>query len=228
MDEKIYNDELKVDLMKIKIDSNPETIDSLRQNLLKAHFIIPVEKSKKKDELNIALLTNDQDEKYFQAYTDIDAYNKLPNFEDYDTFTISFDQYAHALISGDSTITGLVINPFTENVPFNKDFIKNVFSSNKVRIEVLNIYPKKELKVIKDVLKEIKEVKSAYLFKMYKLNQEGFLLVVETSKEDNKRLFDKIGNRIVKNIDKINLEIGSTKDERFIPMIKDIDPIYKA
>lgn len=228
MDEKIFNDELKVDLMKIKIDANPETEESFKNNLLKATFIVPVVKTEKKDEVDIVLLSNPEGENFFQAYTDIDAYEKWSDYKDYELFTISFDQYANALINGDENLKGLVINPFTENVPLEREYIRYVFNSNKVSVEVMTEYPKEELKVIKKVLKEIEEVKTAYLLKMYKSNIPGFLLVIDTGKKNNKRIFDKIGNKVINNIEHINLEIFDINDEKIKPMIDSIKPIYKA
>ncbi|MBR4262355.1 MAG: enhanced serine sensitivity protein SseB C-terminal domain-containing protein [Bacilli bacterium] len=228
MDEKIINDELKVDLMKIKIDANPETEESFKNNLLKATFIVPVVKTEKKDEVDIVLLSNPEGENFFQAYTDIDAYEKWSDYKDYELFTISFDQYANALINGDENLKGLVINPFTENVPLEREYIRYVFNSNKVSVEVITDYPKEELKVIKKVLKEVEEVKSAYLLKMYKANIPGYLLVIDTGKKNNKRIFDKIGNKVINNIEHINLEIFDINDEKVKPMIDSIKPIYKA
>ena len=228
MDEKIINDELKVDLMKIKIDANPETEESFKNNLLKATFIVPVVKTEKKDEVDIVLLSNPEGENFFQAYTDIDAYEKWSDYKDYELFTISFDQYANELINGDENLKGLVINPFTENVPLEREYIRYVFNSNKVSVEVITDYPKEELKVIKKVLKEVEEVKSAYLLKMYKANIPGYLLVIDTGKKNNKRIFDKIGNKVINNIEHINLEIFDINDEKVKPMIDSIKPIYKA
>jgi hypothetical protein len=227
MDEKIYNDELKVDLMKIKIDDNPDTEEDLKKHLLEATFIVPVEKkSKKEGEVDLVLLSDQNGEHYFQAYTDKESFEKWDSYEDYDMFTITFDKYAHALISGSSSIKGLVINPFTENVPLKREFIEYVFGSNKIKVEVIKDYPKKELKVIKEVLKEVKEVNKAYLFKMFKAGVEGYLLIVETDKESNKRIYDKIGNKVIKKIDQINLEIGDSKDPKYKEMLKGNDPIY--
>ena len=62
MDKEIYNDELKIDLMKIKIDNNPDTEESIIKNILKATFIVPVEKNGKKDEVEIVL---ENAEEYF-------------------------------------------------------------------------------------------------------------------------------------------------------------------
>lgn len=228
MDEQVYNDKLKIDLMKIKIDSNPETEESLRNDLLNSKLIIPVEKTDKEDEFNIALLTNSNGDNYFQAYTDEDAYKKWNDYDKYNMFTISFDEYANSLINGDDFLKGLVINPFTDNVPLERDYINYVFNSNKVRVEITNDYPEKELKVIKKVLKEVKEVECAYLLKMLKNNNPGWLLVIDTGKDHNKRVFDKIGNRVIKNIDNINLDITDIEDKNIKPMLDNMKTIYKA
>ena len=156
--------------MKIKIDNNPDTEESIIKNILKATFIVPVEKNGKKDEVEIVLLTNPNDEHYFQAYTDMDEYKKWYDYKKYDTFYFTFDQYANSLINGEDFLKGMVINPFSENISFNRDSIKYIFNSNKTSVEIINKYPKEELKVIKSVLKEIKEVKKAYLLKMLKNN----------------------------------------------------------
>jgi hypothetical protein len=227
MDENMYNDKLKVDLMKIKLDDNPDTAEDLRIDLLHSKLIIPVEKTDKEDEVNIALLSNAEGDNFFQAYTDIESFEKFKDHDKYDTFTISFDEYASALINEDN-IKGLVFNPFTDNVPLEKEYIKYVFNSNKVRVETVKDYPKEELKVIKEVLKEVKEVKCAYLLKMFKANEPGWLLVIDTGKDKNKRIFDKIGNKVIKKIEQINLEITDINDEHIKPMLDNMKHIYKA
>ena len=228
MDKEIYNDELKIDLMKIKIDNNPDTEESIINNILKATFIVPVEKNGKKDEVEIVLLTNPNDEHYFQAYTDMDEYKKWYDYKKYDTFYFTFDQYANSLINGEDFLKGMVINPFSENISFNRDSIKYIFNSNKTSVEIINKYPKEELKVIKSVLKEIKEVKKAYLLKMLKNNISGYLLVIDTEKKNNIKVFTNISNEIKSKIEKINIDITDVNDKNIKPLLENMKTIYKV
>ena len=228
MSEELYNDELKVDLMKIKIDNNPDTIESLRKNMLKSTFIVPVEKKSKKDEVEIVLLTNPKEEHFFQAYTDMEEYNKWPDYKKYDTFYLTFDQYASSLINGEEFLKGMVFNPFSENITIDRESIKYIFNSNKTSVEIITEYPKDILKVIKDVLKSITEVKSAYLLKMLKNNISGYLLVIDTGKKSNKRIFSKILKEIKEKIEQINLDITDINDDNIKPLLENMKTIYKV
>ena len=158
----------------------------------------------------------------------MDEYKKWYDYKKYDTFYFTFDQYANSLINGEDFLKGMVINPFSENISFNRDSIKYIFNSNKTSVEIINKYPKEELKVIKSVLKEIKEVKKAYLLKMLKNNISGYLLVIDTEKKNNIKVFTNISNEIKSKIEKINIDITDVNDKNIKPLLENMKTIYKV
>ena len=122
----------------------------------------------------------------------------------------------------------MVFNPFSENITIDRESIKYIFNSNKTSVEIITDYPKDILKVIKDVLKSITEVKSAYLLKMLKNNISGYLLVIDTGKKSNKRIFSKISKEIKEKIEQINLDITDINDDNIKPLLENMKTIYKV
>ena len=229
MNENVSNDKLKISLFNIKLQDDEDTVEEFKTSLLSSVLLVPVEITDKTDEYNLVLLNNPDGDSFFQAYTDEEAYELWVDKDKYQTVYFSFDEYANFLLNNEE-VTGLVLNPFSENVSLSRDYVHEIYISDKISIETMEETPKDLADDFSKILKDLKDVNKAFLLKMTKHGIEGYLLVVDVSKvskKNRKNIFEKIGKRAIKDIEKLNLEITDTDDEDVKPIIKDLSPFYK-
>lgn len=224
----IRNDELKTAIITLKLQNDAESSQYFVEELKKAYFIIPAEKNEKKDDLDIIVLRDPDGNNFFQAYTDLDAYNKWNNAENATTFVLTFDEYANIIVACDE-VKGIVINPFTENISLDKDFIRKVFIMDKIFIDEEKECPTKIKNIFKKVLKKQEKVQKAYLMYIEKMGVPGYLLIID-SKIKNKekdKLYNAIGADTANYISQINLDILLTTDEIAKDVIKNKKAFYE-
>jgi len=222
----IRNDELKMSIITLKLQDDKESEEVFINELKNSYFLIPAVNDNKKDELTFMLLCDQKNNNYFQAYTDKDEYNKWDEAINSKNFVLTFDELANIVISSGEEIKGLVINPFTENVILNKEYLEKIFKINKIFIDKLKKCPTKVKNVITKVLKQQEQVKEAYLLYIEKNNIPGYLLIIDSDIKDQNKLYDKIGKNVTDNIDQINIDIISTNDEIAKEVIKDKKVFY--
>ena len=209
----IRNDELKTAMITLKLQDDKESEDIFVEELRKAYFLIPAVDDGKNDELTFMLLEDQYQNNYFQGYTDMDEYNKWSDAEKSKHFVLTFDEYANIVINSEEEVKGLVINPFTENIILNKEFLTKVFHIDKIYIDEISDCPKDVKSKIKKILKEKDKVNSAYLMNMKKDNIPGYLLIIDTKVRDKKKLIVEIGEEIPKYFEEINIDIIPSTDD---------------
>ncbi|MBQ7104586.1 MAG: enhanced serine sensitivity protein SseB C-terminal domain-containing protein [Bacilli bacterium] len=222
----IRNDELKTAMITLKLQDDKESENYFIEELRKAFFIVPAVDDGKSDELTLMLLSDQNNNNYFQAYTDLDEYNKWSKEEKAKYFILRFDEYANIVISSDEEVKGLVINPFTENIIVDKDFLNRTFKMGKIFIDEEKECSKEVKSIIKKVLKQEDKVLKGYLFNIEKDNIPGYLLVLETKAKDKKKLFDEVGTEILKHVEQINIDIIDSKDNAVKEILKNKKEIY--
>ena len=121
-----------VAMITLKLQDDKENEEIFIKELKKAYFLIPSVNDNKKDELTFMLLCDQDNNDYFQAYTDEEEYNKWPDAINSKSFILTFDEYANIVINSEEQVKGLVINPFTQNIILNKDFLNNIFIIDKI------------------------------------------------------------------------------------------------
>lgn len=223
----IRNDELKMSMITYKLQDDKESEDYFIGELRKAYLLIPALDDDNDNELTFMLLCNQNNDNYFQAYTDLDAYNKWDISNESRYFILTFDELANIVISSEEEVKGLVINPFNENIILNKEAITNIFTMDKTSINFETTTPIKIKNKIKKILGTKKEIKKAYLFNMKKSNIPGYLLVINSTKKDIKELSDKIGREILESVDQINIDIISSNDKIIKDIISKQKPFYE-
>lgn len=222
----IRNDELKISMITLKLQNDKESEDIFIENLRKAYFLIPAVDDDKKDELTFMLLCDQNNNNYFQAYTDMDEYSKWSDSKKSKNFVLKFDELASIIVSSEDEVKGLAINPFSENIILDKDFLDKTFKMDKIFIEEEKDCPNKIKNVIKKTLKKYEKIDKAYLMNIQKNSIPGYLLIIDSKIKNKKKLYDEIGNDITNNIDQLNLDIISSTDEIAKDLIENKKAFY--
>lgn len=124
-DTKITNVVLVDAISKMRADENDETRNTvIDEVVMKGRFLMPVKVLDGKMQFN--MVTNDKKENYFLAFTDWEEMKACISGKDQKAMIMVFDDYAMLMKKNNQT-AGFVINPYTTNLIFRKDYILELF-----------------------------------------------------------------------------------------------------
>lgn len=131
-DTKITNILLVDAISKMRADDNEETRNVvIDETVMNGKFLMPVEVKEGKIQFN--MVTNNKKENYFLAFTDWEEMKSCMNGPDQKAMVMIFDDYAMLMKKNNQT-AGFVINPFSTNLIFRKDYILELYDK---KIEIL-------------------------------------------------------------------------------------------
>lgn len=124
-DTKITNVVLVDAISKMRAEENDETRNTvIDEVVMKGRFLMPVKVLDGKMQFN--MVTNDKKENYFLAFTDWEEMKACISGTDQKAMVMVFDDYAMLMKKNNQT-AGFVINPYTTNLIFRKDYILELF-----------------------------------------------------------------------------------------------------
>ncbi len=132
-DTQITNIVLVEAIRQMKENDTPQTKNVvIDETVMKAKFLMPV-RVKEDSKLEINMITNDKKENYFLAFTDWQEVSTYLKEAGQKAMVMTFDDYA-MLMKKNSQASGFVINPFSANLIFRTDYIKQLFDK---KVEIL-------------------------------------------------------------------------------------------
>ena len=130
-DTKITNIVLVDAISKMRADDNDQTRNTvIDEVVMKGRFLMPVEVLDGKMQFN--MVTNNKNENYFLAFTDWEEMKSCMSGPEQKAMVMVFDDYAMLMKKNNQT-AGFVINPYTTNLIFRKDYILELFNE-KIKI----------------------------------------------------------------------------------------------
>lgn len=130
-DTKITNIVLVDAISKMRADDNDQTRNTvIDEVVMKGRFLMPVEVLDGKMQFN--MVTNNKNENYFLAFTDWEEMKSCMSGPEQKAMVMVFDDYAMLMKKNNQT-AGFVINPYTTNLIFRKDYILELFDE-KIKI----------------------------------------------------------------------------------------------
>lgn len=142
----------------------------------------------------------DQEGNHFlMAFTDWREIRKWSEEKNLKALVLTYEDYQHIIIDGDSPYAGVVINPYGANIVLNKDMMQNIHpdkvtmqEGETVMIGVPKDYPVKMVEALSQEFAKRKDVKCAYLLWMARGDETSYLLVLDADGNEQK-LFPVIG-----------------------------------
>lgn len=192
--------------------STQETELPMIDALFRSQVIAPVQLINAEQDLNMEdgekhqtqikfVMVQNNDKKFFPAFTDMEELNRWKNPPEYRTMIIPFLQYA-AMFQQNGDAEGIVVNPFREGesvampkanvIDLAKRFVhyQRQQQQNRVQLFDLKDKPIDLMKELSAHFEEVPEVHAAYMTGMRVGNKESVMLVLDCDQvEDTKSLF---------------------------------------
>lgn len=210
--------------------------------VMNTRFIAPVTLSGEGEaqQASFHMVKSPQGEQYFPAFTSSEDLEKWAEAKDADTVQMIFDNYA-IMLANNSSIGGLVINPFTDNFAVSKQNVAQWFEHKQMLVQghansaitkdteyeiyAPSPYPSELSDKLSEVGKERPEVERIWLCGIKLDGRDGYLAVVEHN-GDKSKLFPVLGDAVRSLLNGniihfVEYAAGFGEDA-----VKDIQPIY--
>ena len=234
MEKKEFLDNTRLrELMNLLQKENMNQIEKkFFEQLLKSQFLLPVI-VKAEDKISLIKITDENEKEYLPVFTDMENFQlSFDSSSETHTVIFAFEEY-YEIVQSDLNISGVVINPYSENLVLTREnlqFIENsrmsIKNGESVSIGLPKDYPFLLVEKCKDFFKSDNSVKSAYLLQMVKENQLSLLLVIETVNIE--RVFPKLSMYLEKYLDSDKILDMIPLDTDFGKNVtKDYEPFFE-
>lgn len=138
---KIKNEKLVAAMRVLKENENQDTIRAFFKEVTSSALIAPAQFDAEPDEngklvvngqtkVNFAMLTNDKGDRVIACFTS-DELVEDSQFKHFKRVILPYKQLSNVILNSKGAITGIAINPFTENCVISDKFVKSYEESRK-------------------------------------------------------------------------------------------------
>ena len=207
----IENPELIVKIQDYTKSQSDKDENALRAALLHSKFLAPVNVRERKDgakreqvlqkdtRANLINIEDSQHCVYLPAFTDWSEVIKWNEDEEMKTAVFTLQDYAR-IIANNQELTGIVINPYGENLVLDRETIGGIVLGKRVMKKGEPVatglpqdYPEQMVQALTRYFDKSKIIKCAYLLWMVRNEEQSYLLVLD-SNEDLEEIYPKIGD----------------------------------
>ncbi|EIA6622774.1 enhanced serine sensitivity protein SseB [Enterococcus faecalis] len=227
--EEVKNPELVTRIERIKKDYTQKNEQFFYEKLEDSKLLLPVNFDSK-NKLNIIKIEDSVGNDYIPAFTD---WENLRLGEESNAVVFTIYDYLK-IIQEDLSITGIVINPYSQNLVLNRgnlEFIKsnsgNIKKNEQVSIGIPREYPEFFVDKCKKIFKKETKINKAFLLQMVRKNlQKSYLLVIDSKDED--QILPYVSNKVQKYLGKEDiLDIISLNSDFGRNVTKEYNPFYE-
>lgn len=230
-------------------EDSRDHLNHMIDEVMAAHFLIPVIMKLKDtpDEegrvtlsentvMQFPMLSSPQDEQFFMAFTDWQELGKW-SVEKQQTVILTFDDYA-AMIKDNETCAGFVINPFTQNMIFNRSLCEQLKQRKDACISQENVQqgetlrflnaevPKELQEQLRRLMKKQRKVHAAWLRRMKRKEEESWLVIMDIQGDSND-VFAYIAEGTAPHLHGELLDLLPLKDSLSFEAVEHTEPFYK-
>lgn len=248
----VTNPDLVKAMKKMQENPTKDNQDIFLAEVMKAHFLTPVvidpQPKHKKDlasikkgtKINFGLITNQQEQSFFIAFSDWNELKKWKNNENQQTLVVTYKDLETMILGNSQGSNGFVINPFGENVLFNREMI-NVFKDipeqrttarpytvekeTTVKLGQPREYPHQMIDVIRKYMRKHKEIKKGFLQLMVKDNEQSYSMIVDFD-GDKDNVFSGIANAAMPFLNGFFIDMVPLNSDFGQSASKDVEPFY--
>ena len=151
---KIENVELVEAMHAVRENENKDTLKQLFESVVHAVFIVPAkfDQEPKPDEngkvtfqdgvkINFSLLTNEQGDKVLPCFTDYESMASSQFNDGFQRIILPYKQLEDLVFNSNGNISGIAMNPFTENCFISGEFIRQYRESSRTGLVQSKIKP---------------------------------------------------------------------------------------
>ena len=253
----VTNPDLVLAIKEMQTSNTKETQDQMINEVMKAHFISPVNISpipglidevgkvvlKEETTISFNMIINTANQQFFLAFTDWDELGKWCKSENQQTLIMNFDDYAAMVLDEKGNSDGFVINPYGGNVVFNKDMVRALRDEKERRANggVVEQVVKKDTTVqlgqprvypeelVKGISNYLKNQKNvkAAYFQLMIKDGEQSYLIVVDFSGDRRVLFDGIANVAKNHLNGMFVDFVPYDSEFGRNATNNVEPFYR-
>ncbi len=259
--EPILNPALVQAMEAMKADRNPKTESAFVNTLKAGRFLVPADintvqaaqanpdgtvQLKDQPQIKFVLFSSANGERYFPLFTDGDEVNKWPDREKHQLAAITYPDLCEFFKremnknEGKSDITGIVINPYAQNVMVPADSMLKILNTEsmapgtKIQIGDLKEQPEELLNALQDLMPNETDIEKAYLRVMKREDKPNpnFLLVLDINvaalgDAGIKALFDRVAEVAKPHLRGVELAIVPASNNFGVAALKNAVPFYE-
>lgn len=248
----LKNTELAEAIKNVKGNETPETIKALFNVVNKSSLIVPAKidgptKADSKGQLivpkeakiNFSLLTNSAGEKVLPCFTDDVTVGKSQFANGFNMLIMEYTKLVEIVLGSNGAISGIAINPFTDNCYLSGDFIKNYTLSlkgglvkttmepgTKFQLRTPKYPPVQMLQITSDFLSRHEDVDRAFMQMMEEEGKEDKYLIVLDTKSNEMELIKELIPLIKPHAFGIELAFVTTRNPIGMKVTELTDPFY--
>jgi SseB protein. len=246
----VENPELVVAIENLQNNPSAETEKVIFECLKQANFLIVLQDKLEHDEpdedgkvvlkekttISFPMLSIADGQQMHFGFTDWPSIYAWRNEPDIQTIILSFNDMAHLVLKGATNSAGFLVNGSTHDFFIPRAILSlvsgiadtyTVEKDTKVLIGEPEDYPDELVNAVKEKLKQINDVKQAWLLLMVRDEEESFLIVLDHTGDGNE-ISNAIGNAAVPYLqDKMYLDITTIEQDFGANAVKDKTPFYQ-
>lgn len=243
--ENIDNTHLIELIQKLKEEKTMEVQNQVISEVLKSRFMCPVVledapkgggkiEVNKNTKIQFSIIKTQDGKNYLMAFTSDPEVHKWQKTKVQQSIIYTFEDYAKIVTSNDN-LAGFVIDPMGCNIVFTVDMIKEIKNNitketvvekdTEVQLGIPKDYPEELANKLRDVFRNIEEVKEAYLLLMTNGDELSYLVILDADGKE-KEHFNTIASAAIPFLDKMPLNLLSANTEFGETAKKDFKPFY--
>lgn len=244
------NKPLKNALIALRKEENQQTINDMARLLRDTSVLAPAvwDKEPEKDEngqlvfepntqIQLMIIQDANGKYFFPMFTSYDELRKTQQ-DNVHGLVLSFDQFMSFVEMAKDQIEGIVLDPFSENVPIDVEFLEGVARTKKSVIKATKLKkgdkinvrePVKKVEALIGALnsaaKEIPSIQALYLKERLEGDDVHWLVIVDMNPQDPK-LFQRLGEACRGKTDNKDIEFIFSSMQVAQQIMADSMPIY--
>ena len=247
MEKAFYNETLKKVMQDITKEKTKENLGKLAAAIYSTNLLIPaiwdkeptIEKDGKvkfasNTHFQFAVLKNENQQSFLVMFTNYDEFRKWDPEERFQPLVLPFRQFMNLIEALLKDLTGILLDPLSEQVTVGMDFLKGIKVGQNVKLEKREFDEGQSIQlkdpedghafvqVIKESAPTVEEVQSIYL-----KERDGHWFIIVDTKNETTEVFQKLGRMWSKHAMGKQMEFMFASAPVCEDIIKFSRPVYK-